>query len=210
MDIKLPGINVASISFSLPQFLKRENWSVHITGKWFNYGIIMLVIILDLNMWKNQIFYLPFDFGQYTNSEGNILTIEDRSFLAVANKTMISWEWRNTHMTPFNQSFTSIDPKMNSKYLGFSLGVKAIAFIPSIATFMTFGLLIWFYGREEFVVERIVVDGAPIEGIVVESELINTKTNEPIETKEVFKQSKSEVPSEEDGPPVRLIKITCV
>lgn len=171
----------------------------------------MLVIILDLNMWKNQIFYLPFDFGQYTNSEGHIFTIEDRSFLSVANKTMVSWEWRNSHVTPSNQSFTSLDAKMNSKYLGFSLGVKAIAFIPSIAAFITFGLLIWFYGREEFVVERIVVDGAPIEGIVVESELIDKTTNEPIESKEVFKKTRSEVPSEEDGPsPVRLMKISYV
>jgi hypothetical protein len=35
-------------------------------GKWFNYGIIVLVMLLDLNMWKNQIFYNPKDFGQYT------------------------------------------------------------------------------------------------------------------------------------------------
>ena len=26
-------------------------------GKWFNYGIIFLVMLFDLNMWKNQIFY---------------------------------------------------------------------------------------------------------------------------------------------------------
>ena len=35
------------------------------SGKWFNYGIIFLVMLLDLNMWKNQIFYNPSDYAQY-------------------------------------------------------------------------------------------------------------------------------------------------
>jgi hypothetical protein len=35
------------------------------TGKWFNYGVILVVMILDLNMWKNQFFYQPEDYGQY-------------------------------------------------------------------------------------------------------------------------------------------------
>lgn len=40
-------------------------------GKWFNYGIIFLVMLLDLNMWKNQIFYHPDDYAQYwDNSTG--------------------------------------------------------------------------------------------------------------------------------------------
>ncbi len=40
-----------------------------VSGKWFNYGIIFIVLILDLNMWKNQIFYSPFEYGQYTGPE---------------------------------------------------------------------------------------------------------------------------------------------
>eukprot|EP01065_Artemidia_motanka_P025253 TRINITY_DN30201_c0_g1_i1.p1 TRINITY_DN30201_c0_g1~~TRINITY_DN30201_c0_g1_i1.p1 ORF type:complete len:638 (+),score=140.07 TRINITY_DN30201_c0_g1_i1:445-2358(+) len=38
---------------------------VSATGKWFNYGIIFLVMGLDLNMLKNQIIYEPGAFGQY-------------------------------------------------------------------------------------------------------------------------------------------------
>ena len=47
-----------------------DNQMVEISGKWFNYGIIFIVMILDLNMWKNQIFYNPLEYGQYTDAEG--------------------------------------------------------------------------------------------------------------------------------------------
>ena len=42
-----------------------------LSGKWFNYGIIILVMIFDLNMWKNQIFYYPEAYGQYTGTQIN-------------------------------------------------------------------------------------------------------------------------------------------
>ena len=42
-----------------------------LSGKWFNYGIIFLVMIFDLNMWKNQIFYYPEAYGQYTGTQIN-------------------------------------------------------------------------------------------------------------------------------------------
>jgi len=44
-------------------------------GKWFNYGIIFLVMILDLNMWKNQIFYAPEDFAQCVDEQSKISTL---------------------------------------------------------------------------------------------------------------------------------------
>ena len=43
-----------------------------VVGKWFNYGIIFLVMILDLNMWKNQIFYAPVDYAQSADEKGKI------------------------------------------------------------------------------------------------------------------------------------------
>lgn len=46
-------------------------------GKWFNYGIIFLVLILDLNMWKNQIFYKPHEYGQYIGPGQKIYTVKD-------------------------------------------------------------------------------------------------------------------------------------
>lgn len=37
-------------------FVRRSDfWSVRIEGKWFNYGIIFIVMCLDMNMLKNQV-----------------------------------------------------------------------------------------------------------------------------------------------------------
>ena len=57
LDVNLPGFNKHIISF--------DAMELQISGKWFNYGIIFLVMIFDLNMWKNQIFYYPEKYGQY-------------------------------------------------------------------------------------------------------------------------------------------------
>ena len=142
----------------------------------------MLVIILDLNMWKNQIFYDPFTFGQYTDSGGYIYSVRDQNFLNAANQSMLSYEWRSQNINPAtNESFTETDPRMNSKYLNFALAVKGIAFIPSIIAFLTFGTLIWRYGREEFVVEKVVEDGGKVDdvdGIVIEDLEFHEKTGE--------------------------------
>nr|CAD7457635.1 unnamed protein product [Timema tahoe] len=58
LHVNLPGFSVATLQWKYAE--------VDITGKWFNYGINVMVMLLDLNMWKNQIFYDPRDFGQYT------------------------------------------------------------------------------------------------------------------------------------------------
>ncbi|KAK8771223.1 hypothetical protein V5799_025531 [Amblyomma americanum] len=51
-------------------------------GKWFNYGIIVVVMLLDLNMWKNQIFYQPADYGQYTGADHKVRTVVNYATLA--------------------------------------------------------------------------------------------------------------------------------
>ena len=178
----------------------------------------MLVIILDLNMWKNQIFYDPFTFGQYTDSEGYIYSVQDQSFLNTANQTMLSYDWRSQNINPAtNKSYFKTDPRMNSKYLNFTLALKGIAFIPSIVAFLTFGTLIWRYGREEFVVEKVIDDVHNIEGtdgIVIEDVEIHEKVekesaqqNDEVTSGIVSQQNKgrptSELPSDQDdGTPV--------
>ena len=123
---------------------------IYITGKWFNYGIIFIVMILDLNMWKNQIFYEPFTYGQYTDSEGYIYTVSDRQFLRWGNKTLMTYEWRWSHVNPkTNRTYGLEDVRMNSKYKGYSLTLKGIAFVPSIVAFCVFGYLVWLFGSEE-------------------------------------------------------------
>ena len=69
---------------------------------------------------------------------------------------------------------------MNSKYLAFGLGVKGIAFIPSIAAFITFGCLIWRYGRDEFVVEKVVEDLDKVDGVVIEEVDLEVEPGEDV------------------------------
>lgn len=145
------------------------------TGKWFNYGIIFIVMILDLNMWKNQIFYDPFTFGQYTDSNGYIYTVSNTTFAKNANKTTLSYDWRWNNINPLtNRTYGEDDMKMNSKYLDFSLGVKGLAFIPSIVAFIIFGVLVWMYGRDE--AATVVADTSQVDGVIVDQWEYEEKT----------------------------------
>ena len=107
-------------------------------------------MILDLNMWKNQIFYEPFAYGQYTDSEGYIYTVSDQQFLRWGSRTLMTYEWRWNHINPkTNKTYGLEDVRMNSKYKGYSLTLKGIAFFPSIFAFCVFGYLVWLFGQEE-------------------------------------------------------------
>ena len=64
LDVNLPGFHKHIINI--------DTVEIQISGKWFNYGIIFLVMIFDLNMWKNQIFYYPEKYGQYIGEFSNI------------------------------------------------------------------------------------------------------------------------------------------
>ena len=121
---------------------------LYFAGKWFNYGILFLVMILDMNMWKNQIFYTPYDYGQYTGPDDKIYTVQDQYSLDTYNKSLINFVFRNATINPnTNLTFVSTDTHMNSRYYDVALGVKAIAFFPSLIMFIVFGLLVWFFGR---------------------------------------------------------------
>ena len=142
MEIKLPGLNTGNFHFHLP------GGDIHITGKWFNYGIIFIVMILDLNMWKNQIFYEPFVYGQYTDDEDYIYTVSDRDFLANATAETLSYAWRWSHNKPLtNKTYGLEDQKMNSRYIGYALSAKGTAFIPSLFAFAMFGILVKYFSK---------------------------------------------------------------
>ena len=150
LDVKLPGVNTAHIKFDIPKCLKREKWVVHITGKWFNYGILFIVMLLDLNMWKNQIFYNPLDFGQYTGPDGKIYSVMDEwSLDRYKNETVYSYNWRVSTINPStNQTYLAADFKTNSRFRGEPLSMRALAFIPSLLALIMFGALIYVFGRE--------------------------------------------------------------
>ncbi|CAG2177658.1 unnamed protein product, partial [Oppiella nova] len=53
LNIKLPGLVQSSYTLKFfKKSLKFPEMVFNITGKWFNYGIIVGVMMLDLNMWK--------------------------------------------------------------------------------------------------------------------------------------------------------------
>lgn len=150
VDMNLPGLTTAHMQLKLPHFQRifKEEYHIHITGKWFNYGVICLVLILDLNMWKNQIFYNPPAYGQYTGPGEKIFTVEDTNILQYLNQTTLSWQWRSTMIDPrTNRSYADGDMFLHSRYTGASLDVKCLAFIPSLLAFVLFGFFIWFFGR---------------------------------------------------------------
>ena len=60
LDVNLPGFYKHMVHF--------QALEIQISGKWFNYGLIFFVMIFDLNMWKNQIFYKPEYYGQYVGT----------------------------------------------------------------------------------------------------------------------------------------------
>lgn len=150
LDVKLPGLNTAHIKFRIPDCLRREHWTVHVTGKWFNYGILFIVMILDLNMWKNQVFYKPLDFAQYTGPDARIFSVYDRFSLEhVKNETIFSYAWRNSTIDPLtNQTYIMADYRTNSRYRDYPLAYRGLAFIPSIFAIVFFIVLIYIFGRE--------------------------------------------------------------
>lgn len=98
-------------------------------------------------MWKNQIFYQPYDYGQYTDDDGRIFTVKDEYSLENANKTTLTLEYRNSTINPLtNRTYFSDDYYMNARYNGYSLALKGLAFIPSLTVFLIFGILVLIYG----------------------------------------------------------------
>lgn len=118
------------------------------TGKWFNYGIIFLVLILDLNMWKNQIFYKPYEYGQYVGPGEKIYTVEEPETLVLFNHSTLTYRWRSSNVDPnTNLTYVERDMFLHSRYVGASLDIKCLAFIPSLAAFVLFGFFVWLFGR---------------------------------------------------------------
>lgn len=150
LDVKLPGVDTSHLKFNIPKCLRREKWVVHITGKWFNYGILFIVMLLDLNMWKNQIFYNPLDFGQYTGPEDKIYSVMDQwSLDHYKNETVYSYEWRLNNVDPItNQTYITADFRTNSRFRYKPMPIRGLAFIPSLLVLVMFGVLIYIFGRE--------------------------------------------------------------
>uniref|UniRef100_A0A7M5UJW0 Transmembrane protein n=2 Tax=Clytia hemisphaerica TaxID=252671 RepID=A0A7M5UJW0_9CNID len=145
-NLKLPGMTSKSISFKIPQCFALQNKHVDIQGKWFNYGVLSIVMVLDMYQWKNQIYYQPHLYGQYTDSEGSIYTITDREYLRTANQSTITQWWRNN----------TSDPKTKTKYLDYSITKRGTAFLPAIVAFLAFIYVTTKYAERESDQEKMV------------------------------------------------------
>lgn len=63
---------------------------------------------------------------------------------------MMTYDWRWNHINPkTNRTYGLEDHRMNSKYKGYTLGLKSLAFVPSLLAFCIFGYLLWLFGKEE-------------------------------------------------------------
>lgn len=106
------------------------------------------MLILDLNMWKNQIFYTPYEYGQYVGPGDKIYTVEEPETLVHFNRSTLTYNWRSTNVDPnTNLSYVERDMFLHSRYTGASLDVKCLAFVPSLAAFVLFGFFVWLFGR---------------------------------------------------------------
>lgn len=91
-------------------------------------------MMLDLNMWKNQIIYYPPDFGQYTGPDSRVYTVADEAILNTGNSSLWSYAFRVSTIDPkTNRSLLEGDLVVNSRYLEHSIYVKSLAFLPCAA-----------------------------------------------------------------------------
>ncbi|XP_077567090.1 transmembrane protein 117 isoform X1 [Stigmatopora nigra] len=152
VDINLPGLPTTEFNIRLP-FCKdviKEEYRIHITGKWFNYGIIFLVMILDLNMWKNQIFYQPYEYGQYVGPGQKIYTVEKPETLDRFDRGTLTYEWRKSNVdSNTNRTFLDEDMFLNSRFVDAAMPLKCLAIVPSLMAFFAFGFFVWLLGRFE-------------------------------------------------------------
>ncbi|XP_037087622.1 transmembrane protein 117-like [Pollicipes pollicipes] len=139
LNVNLPGFSVSTLQWKYAK--------LSFTGKWFNYGIIFMVMILDLNMWKNQFVYVPKNYGQYTDQYRKIHTVMDQSVLLTGNLTLWTYKARNTTDSSTDQLYRLEDMVMNSKYMGYSTSVRCTTFIPCVLGFVLFISLVIVYGR---------------------------------------------------------------
>lgn len=104
--------------------------------------------MLDLNMWKNQIFYKPYEYGQYIGPGEKIFTVEEPHTLKYFNRSTLTYEWRSSNVDPAtNLTYVERDMFLHSRFTGVSLDIKCLAFIPSLAAFVLFGFFVWLLGR---------------------------------------------------------------
>eukprot|EP01059_Diplonema_ambulator_P030487 TRINITY_DN5233_c0_g3_i6.p2 TRINITY_DN5233_c0_g3~~TRINITY_DN5233_c0_g3_i6.p2 ORF type:complete len:652 (+),score=183.40 TRINITY_DN5233_c0_g3_i6:924-2879(+) len=180
-EVKFPGIEISELScgdcceFDVVQYdgegerlsgRKLPCFTAFATGKWFNYGIIFLVMCLDFNMLKNQLVYEPAAYGQYLNTN-NSQVCTPRSY-DLAN--LIVADWKATR-NPIYENGTyyeervaggflipgthdGVDFCMTSKYAGASAAAKYSAALPSFLSVALFFYWLYNYNKLDRKLEK--------------------------------------------------------
>lgn len=150
-EVMLPGLNFENIDFtflgSCGECFRQPFFHIYVNGKWFNYGIIMMVMLLDMNMLKNQVVYVPEDFFQYTDPEGHVWTITNQTVIHDRNITARSYAARL-------EAGQVGDFRLNARYVGHSYAVKALSLIPVAVGFGLFFYLMREERREHKMAKR--------------------------------------------------------
>lgn len=100
-------------------------------------------MMLDLNMWKNQVIYYPPDYGQYVDPiTRKVYTVNDTKLLQSHNTTLWQYEFRRNTINPAtNRSFIETDMLVSSRYIGYPAWIKALTLLPIAGGKFHFGNL---------------------------------------------------------------------
>lgn len=148
----------------LSRILDNPIFLIRIAGKWMNYGPLIVIIMLDMNMLKNQIIYDPAAFGQYTDPNGAIYTIIDQNYtnryfvdgLLIDDEAagMISYEARwgrlgtkDTNLTAWEITSIESDIYTPTRYFGTMTGLTMFFAGMAILSILFFIFSIWYGNR---------------------------------------------------------------
>jgi hypothetical protein len=123
--------------FSIPCFCLVKKNCIRINHKWLQYGPLLVIIMLDINMLKNQIVYKPSNFAQYIHpSTHEIWTISDLDSIVYAfdphgvllNDSTINWNDRELARATTVEGVENLESDIKSGGLywgddGFARGV---------------------------------------------------------------------------------------
>lgn len=127
------------------RLVESDFFTVTITGKWMNFGPLMVIIGFDINMLKNQILYEPSAFGQYTDPEHRVWTIIDTEILNQnyfegvlrENATLLDWTTRAG-------AGNVTDVMSNTRWMEYTMTYKVLIALPGFLALLAFILTVIF------------------------------------------------------------------
>lgn len=122
-NIKLPGLPVANFKFKLCCI------EFELKGKWFTYGLLGLIIIIDTYNFKNQIMYEPMRYEQFVDVDHYIHSIVDEKYFLRGNTSSLNYK----------KLVGDRVKKVNAKYEKYNSDTKAgVASVPLLMAFFAF------------------------------------------------------------------------